>query len=33
MIKTVVKRSGEVEPFDYEKVVKWAEWAGEVGAD
>lgn len=33
MIKTVVKQNGEKQPFDHEKIVKWAEWAGEVGAD
>ncbi len=33
MIKTVVKRDGTKEAFDPERLLKWAEWAGELGAD
>lgn len=33
MIKTVVKRNGEVVAFDPSKLSKWAEWASGVGVD
>lgn len=33
MIKTLTKRDGTVVPFDAEKLTRWAQWAGVVGAD
>lgn len=33
MIKTVIKRNGQKEPFSAEKLSHWADWASVVGAD
>ena len=33
LIKEVIKADGSVEPFDLEKLSKWAKYASKVGGD